>query len=305
MTSSSSLARTDAVIRQASSWGTLLVSGPDRASWLNGLITSDVKALGAGQGTWGLLLNRLGKVQSVVWSLSDGERLWLATAPGTLERVQGELDRMLIMEDAELEPPEIEHTWFSLHGPAALDRARELASVAGGASGTLDWTGLGGAALVVPGAAVEKVRASVDPSAWLDDDAWIRLRLERALPEFGVDYSEQDRPHEAGIERRAISWSKGCYLGQEVVCMQDMRGKVKRSARVLRVEAPADVSWDSMEPLLDAAGQPAGTPTSRAYSELAGAWLVMAPLRLEAAEGSLTLSTGPGTRWQASIAQPV
>lgn len=301
MTSSSSLARSDSVIRQASSWGTLLVSGPDRATWLNGLITSDVKPLGAAEGTWGLLLNRLGKVQSVVWSLSDGERLWLATAPGTLARVQGELDRMLIMEDAELEPPETEHTWLALHGPRAVERASELARAAGGVSGSLDWTGLGGAALVVPSAAVEKVRAE-SGDAWLDDEAWTRLRLERALPEYGIDYGEQDRPHEAGVERRAISWSKGCYLGQEVVCMQDMRGKVKRSARVLSVAAPADVRWASSEPLLDAAGQPAGTPTSRAYSELAGTWLVMAPLRLEAAAGPLTLSTGAGTRWQASLA---
>lgn len=301
MTSPSRLARTDAVIRQASSWGTLLVSGPDRASWLNGLITSDVKPLAAAQGTWGLLLNRLGKVQSVIWSLNDGERLWLATAPGTLERVQGELDRRLIMEDAELEAPETEHAWFALHGPNAVSRATELARVAGGASGSLDWTGLGGAGLVVPGAAAEQVRAA-SAGAWLEDEDWTKLRLERGLPEYGVDYGEQDRPHEAGVERRAISWSKGCYLGQEVVCMQDMRGKVKRSARVLRVEAPPDVRWESSEPLLDAAGQPAGIPTSRAYSELAGAWLVMAPLRLEAAEGSLTLSTGPDTRWQASLA---
>jgi folate-binding protein YgfZ len=301
MTSSSSLARSDSVIHPASAWGTLLVSGPDRATWLNGLITSDVKPLRAAQGTWGLLLSRLGKVQSVIWSLSDGERLWLATAPGTLERVRGELDRMLIMENAELEAPESEHAWFALHGPRSIERAEELARAAGGVAGSLDWTGLGGAALIVPSTAVENVRAA-SAGAWLDDEAWTRLRLERALPEYGVDYGEQDRPHEAGVERRAISWSKGCYLGQEVVCMQDMRGKVKRSARVLRVDAPADVRWEGSEPLLDAAGKAAGTPTSRAYSELAGAWLVMAPLRLEAAEGPLTLSSGRGTRWQASLA---
>jgi folate-binding protein YgfZ len=304
MASLSSLARTDVVVRAAASWGTLVASGPDRGSWLNGLITSDVKELAPGQGAWGLLLNRLGKVQSVIWSLSDGERLWLATAPGTLEGTQGALDRMLIMEDAELEPPEQPWTWFSLHGPSAVARAQDLAREVGGNSGSLDWTGLGGAALVLPtnkAAQIERECAGT----LLGDEAWATLRLERALPEYGVDFGEQDRPHEAGIERRAISWTKGCYLGQEVVCMQDMRGKVKRSARVLRVAAPRDVHWETSEPIVDAAGQPAGTPTSRAYSELAGSWLVMAPLRLDAAEGPMTLSTGPGTRWEASLARLV
>jgi folate-binding protein YgfZ len=300
MTSPSRLARTGVVIRAATSWDTLVVSGPDRGAWLNGLITSDVKALAAGEGSWGLLLNRLGKVQSVLWSVADGERLWLATAPGTLARVHGELERMLIMEDAELERPEGAFAWFALHGPEAAARARALARSAGGVSATLDWTGLGGAALVVPRSAAAAVQSDC-ASLLLDEEAWTALRLERALPEYGVDFGEQDRPHEAGIERRAVDWSKGCYLGQEVVCMQDMRGKVKRSARVLRVAAPRDVRWEAVEPILDAAGQPAGTPTSRAYSELAGAWLVMAPLRLDAAEAAMTLSTGPGTRWEASL----
>jgi folate-binding protein YgfZ len=301
MASLSSLARTAVVVRRASGWDTLLVSGPDRGAWLNGLITSDVKQLGPHQGAWGLLLNRLGKVQSVLWSVSDGEQLWLATAPGTLARVQAELERMLIMEDAELERPEPRGVWFALHGPEAAARARTLADVHGGSWGTLDWTGLGGAALCVPQSAAVALEAE-QAGVLLDDEAWTRLRLERALPEYGIDFGEQDRPHEAGIERRAISWTKGCYLGQEVVCMQDMRGKVKRSARVLSVSAPRDVAWQSPEPILDAAGQPAGTPSSRAYSEIAGAWLVMAQLRLDAAEGALTLSTGPGTRWQASLA---
>ena len=57
---------------------------------------------------------------------------------------------------------------------------------------------------------------------------WQRLRIERAVPAYGTDYDDRDNPHDASLERRAVSWTKGCYLGQEVVCMQDMRGKLKR-----------------------------------------------------------------------------
>jgi tRNA-modifying protein YgfZ len=291
------VARQDAVIRYSPSFGTLLVSGPDRSTWLNGLVTCDVSQLAAGQGSWGLLLNRLGKIQSVLWVLSDGERLRLAAAPGTLERVQGELERMLIMEDAELERSETESVWFALHGPKARERALDLARAVNGVAASIDWTGLGGAALSVPRARAEAI-LELCADSLLDDAAWTELRLERGLPEFGIDFGEQDRPHEAGLERRAISWSKGCYLGQEVVCMQDMRGKVKRSIRVLEVLAPPGTSWGPNQPLLDASGQPAGDVTSRAYSELAQRWLLMAQVRLDAGE-SFTLASAPGTTWQA------
>ncbi|HEY6079381.1 MAG TPA: tRNA-modifying protein YgfZ, partial [Polyangiaceae bacterium] len=54
------------------------------------------------------------------------------------------------------------------------------------------------------------------------------LLAEHGLGSFGVDFDQRDNPHEASLDRVAVSWTKGCYLGQEVVCMQDMRGKVKR-----------------------------------------------------------------------------
>jgi folate-binding protein YgfZ len=239
----------------------------------------------------------LGKIQSVLWVLSDGERLHLAPAPGTLERVHGELERMLIMEDAELERSEAEWAWFELHGPKARERALDLARAVDGVAADIDWTGLGGAALSVPRARTEAI-LELCADSLLDDTAWTELRLERGLPQFGIDFGEQDRPHEAGIERRAISWSKGCYLGQEVVCMQDMRGKVKRSIRVLEVSAPAGTSWAANQSLVDAAGQPAGDVTSRAFSQLAQRWLLMAQVRLDAGD-SFSIASAPGTTWQA------
>jgi len=300
MDSLGTAAREGVVLREANGWGTLVVTGPDRRRWLNGLITSDVASLGPNGGAWGLLLNRLGKIQSELWTIDAPERLLVATAPGTLERVHTELDRMLIMEDAELEPL-AETTWLTLHGPRAVAQATALSAQHGGDFGALDWTGLGGAALSVPSTALTAIR-SEHADVLLDDEAWRRLRLERALPELGVDFGDQDRPHEAALERRAVSWSKGCYLGQEVVCMQDMRGKVKRSVRVLAVEAAPDVAWAEPLTLLDAEGRAAGTPTSRAYSARASAWLFMAQLRLDAADGALWLRSGDDARREARLA---
>jgi folate-binding protein YgfZ len=68
-----------------------------------------------------------------------------------------------------------------------------------------------------------------------DDSELEQYLIQAGVPGFGVDYSASDNPHDASLERRTVDWSKGCYLGQEVVCMQDMRGKVKR--RLVRVVA--------------------------------------------------------------------
>jgi folate-binding protein YgfZ len=280
------LARNGAVVAPAAGWDTLLVTGPERLGWLEGLLTCELKKLTPGAGTWGLALNRQGKIQSAVWVIAGADELWLALAPGTAIAMQAELGRMLIMEDAELSPPAVPQRWFTLHGPGAAELAAGWALEAGGVSASIDFTGLGGAALVVP-ETVEPLILGRSEGRLLDANDWARLRLERGLPEFGTDYDGSDRPHEAALDRRAVSWSKGCYLGQEVVCMQDMRGKVRRSVRVLHVDAPAGASLEPGAAIERPGGEAAGSVTSRAYSARAGGWLVMAKLQLEALQGEL------------------
>jgi tRNA-modifying protein YgfZ len=296
------LARSAAVVAPALGWDTLVVTGPDRLAWLEGLVTCEVKTLTPGAGTWGLALNRQGKIQSALWIVAGPEELWLALAPGTGPAVEHELGRMLIMEDAELSRPATPRRWFSLHGPSAATLAASWARDAGGSSAPIDVTGLGGAVLNVSASDEGLVLARAE-GALLGPNDWTRLRLERGLPEFGVDYDGSDRPHEAALDRRAVNWSKGCYLGQEVVCMQDMRGKVKRSLRVLRVDAPADAPLEAGA-TLRAAAEPRGSVTSCAYSARAEAWLVMAKLQLEALSGELWYEGSAG-RFPARAAEPI
>ena len=300
-------ARTSVAIVPRGDWGTLVVSGPERGSWLEGLVTCQVGKLQPGQGTWGLTLNRQGKIQSVLWVVAAPDQLWLGLAPGTVESVEAELGRMLIMEDAELARPGSPRQWFALHGPLALERADELARQFAGHAGSLDWSGLGGAALLVEQARVPDLMAACQ-SELLSEQGWLQLRLERGLPELGTDFDGRDRPHEAALERRAVNWTKGCYLGQEVVCMQDMRGKVKRSLRLLRIEAPPEVAVEVGWELMDAARASIGTLTSSAFSPLAGAWLALARVELEPlAQHENDLRCGPANdpRWPARPTDPV
>jgi hypothetical protein len=67
------------------------------------------------------------------------------------------------------------------------------------------------------------------------------LRVAAGFPAFGVDYTADDNPHEASLDRRAVSFQKGCYLGQEVVYMQDARGKVKRRVVLVSIESSTPI----------------------------------------------------------------
>lgn len=122
---------------------------------------------------------------------------------------------------------------------------------------------------------------AADETPELSPEAWTLFRIRHGLPWGGVDFDDGERPHEAALERRAVSWSKGCYLGQEVVCMQDMRGKVKRSVRPFSVPAETGPSVDvTSEVVLDA--KPVGRVTSAVYDLRAGRYWVLAQVPLAA-----------------------
>ena len=317
---------------------TLVLSGPVRRDWLNGLLTCDVKALEAGQGAWGLALTKQGKILSDVNVVATSEALYLGVPARAAQVLFETLSQFLIMEDAELAAPSAELAWITLHGPHATALAARLAvlpqSLAGsdhdrherpgatrtsgeagglaggaevtrgdaaglvmtefGAWGAIDWTGLGGAAVVVPRARVPALLAAAPGDGHVVIGAaadWERLRIERAVPVYGTDYDDRDNPHDASLERRAVSWTKGCYLGQEVVCMQDMRGKLKR--RVVTLELEAGTASDAGT-VVDAEGNDVGEVTSRTFSELLGKPLVLARVSAKALEtGRLFIAGRP------------
>lgn len=189
---------------------TLCVRGADRKTWLDGLLTCAVTGVGASVAGYGLLLTKQGKIVTDAFLLDDGAELWVGVAPGHGSAVRELLDRYLVMEDAELEQASGPLSWLV----ATQGSGAELAGLR--ARGALELSTL----------KVELMLSSQAPPGELPDSG--ELLAEHGLGVFGVDFNERDNPHEASLDRIAVSWTKGCYLGQEVVCMQDMRGKVKR-----------------------------------------------------------------------------
>lgn len=256
-----------AVVVPRVGWGTLRVTGPDRVSWLNGIITCHVAEVTETRGAWGLLLSKQGKIEAELQVVADADSLLLGISGGEAHAVQETLERYLVMEDAEIEEVPSAR-WWQLYGPRAVETARGSAagSVAGAlAWGSMSWSARGSAALVgkvEQASAIEEALRAAGASI-TTPEAWEPERVRLGLVSYGIDFGPEDNPHAAGLERRAVSWTKGCYLGQEVVCMQDMRGKVKRRlARLERETAPE--SWLSGEPVHDAAGTEVGQVKSGA-----------------------------------------
>ncbi len=206
----------------------LWARGKDRAAWLNGLVTCDVSKLAPGSAVYGLLLEKKGRIVTdmVVGAAADAFVLVLprATADGTYAT----LDHHLIMEDVELSLDLTARVGFA-HG--------EVPTVPGAAFvGAYPVSAKGGAvdALIVAPESVAPVEQGVS------EEAWEAFRVRRGVPRFGVDFDATHLPQEASLERLAVAFDKGCYLGQEVVYMLENRGKTRQRLVALDIPGVGD-----------------------------------------------------------------
>jgi hypothetical protein len=215
------------------------VSGADRLAWLNGLLTQDVGKLPAGAGAYGLAVTKVGRVLAEVWVISAADRAFVIVARERVEALRQHFEKHLVMEDAEVGPMEPRAVVFA-HGPRALelvDEARALSPAADAAM--IDWTGRRNAAVIL--AADESGAATVSAllakgAVRASDEGFDALRIAWGVPRFGVDYDDETLPQEASMERLAVSFTKGCYLGQETVFRLEKRGHPRRRLAHLRVE---------------------------------------------------------------------
>jgi folate-binding protein YgfZ len=234
------------------------VSGPDRASFLQGLLTNDIGALAAGTGCYAAWLTPQGRLLTDLHVLESGEMILLdvpaAQAGPTLER----LDHFLFSEDVRLADLSGSLGSLWVHGPRA---AAVLERVLGGVEALAGWADyrnaraeFGGQPAVVakvsqlgvpgfvvyvgPARAAALAEALTGAGAVPAGPAALEAaRIEAAYPLTGVDMDENTLPLEAGIEPRAISFTKGCYVGQEVIIrvMHRGHGRVARRLVLLQV----------------------------------------------------------------------
>lgn len=218
---------TEAIVVDRSDRGAVAVTGAETFSFLQSLLSVDVDDLRDGEARHALLLTPQGKLDVDLRVLRVGDDAWLDCEPGYGQRLAASLERFRIRVKAEIVDRTGEWGCVSVRGPGASaavavpDGAR-LVPMEGGfdAVGPRD-------------ALVDTCQRAVGPDVY---DAW---RIEAGIPRQGFELDEKTIPQEAFLERDAVSFTKGCFLGQEVVCRIDTRGHVNRFLRALReIEGP-------------------------------------------------------------------
>src|SRR4051794_13491621 len=281
--------------------GKLALTGPDAKAFLQGQVTNDVEALEPGRGVYAAFLNHKGKMQGDLRILDVGPptpELWLDTERETLQPLFTMIHRYKLGSDFELHKRTVQQGLLSLVGPTARDvaGAADLPDAEhANAHAEIDGTPV---LLVATDVGVDLV-CDADRTAGLaaalrergaqdvGEDAAEALRVQRGRPRYGIDIDDTTIPQEAGLNERAVSFTKGCYVGQETVARLHYRGKPNRHLRGLRLSAPAERGAE-----LRLGEKVVGTVGTVATSDVLGR-IALAVVRREAAPGDM-LAVGDG-----------
>jgi len=265
------------------------VRGEDRFRWLSGMVTNTVNDLESNSGAWNLVLNAQGRIQGDLHVWRDGDALDLEIAADQYHRLLAHFDRFIIMDDVELIPLSLVQneastgeTALGLTGPQAAGLLARLglpALVEPMTGARAAWNGsqilvLRAYGLLVPHYELwlpanqisalwqALVEAGATPVGAASLEAF---RIAEAIPAYAIDIAERDLAQETS-QMRALNFSKGCYLGQEIVERIRSRGSVHRHLRPLELFGPLPPAGAE---LTTASGASAGQITSAAELPLA------------------------------------
>jgi folate-binding protein YgfZ len=293
--------------------------GEDRFRWLSGMVTNTVNDIPENGGAWNLVLNAQGRILGDLTVWRDGESLELEIAADQFEKLLSHFDRFIIMDDVELVPHDVAaETAVGLTGPKASEVLARMGLPAPAGEmtslrvewngfnliirriyGTLAqhfeiWTPLAGLTLLWR--ALSTAGAIPVGAASLE-----AFRIAEGIPTYGIDIVERDLPQETS-QMRALHFSKGCYLGQEIVERIRSRGSVHRHLRQLELDGPLPDSGSEL--LLD--GTAVGHITSSAELPLQSGLrrFALAVIRSEAEAKNQSLSYGAGSGTATILTQP-
>ncbi|HEX5899986.1 MAG TPA: folate-binding protein [Solirubrobacteraceae bacterium] len=224
--------------------GKLALTGPQAKELLSGQVTNDIEALGPGAGCYAALLTNKGKMVADLRVLDTADELWLDTERVALQALFDTLRRGAVGWDAELHKRTLQQALLSLVGPHAAQAAgAELGPEHANRHAQLGGAGVllvatdAGIDVVCAAEDADRVRAALDVPAVPEAAAEV-LRVESGRPRYGLDLDDATIPQEAGLNERAVSFTKGCYVGQETVARLHYKGKPNRHLRGLRLSAP-------------------------------------------------------------------
>ena len=223
--------------------GKLALTGAEAKDFLQGQVTNDILGLTPGRGCYAAFLTHKGKMLGDMRVFDLGEELLLDCERVALQELFNMIRRYKLGRDLELHKRTLELGLLSVIGPDAPDLAgpdeHDNARVTlGGADAVAVRTDVG-IDVFVPAAEKAAVRAALEFPDATEAEAEI-VRVEHGRPRYGVDLDDTVIPQEAGLNARAVSFTKGCYVGQETVARLYYRGKPNRRLLGLRLSEPVE-----------------------------------------------------------------
>lgn len=294
------------------SWaGRLELRGRDRNRFLNGLVTTNVKDLGAGSGVYGFLLNKQGRLLADVYVTALEDRLWLELPAGVVDEVRRHIESYKVIDDVEIAPLG-DMALIGVLGPGAaalLGPAAEALALDRTARVNLDGCevqlthrrvfGVDGFVFWIVSALAEDVVAGLIERGAHDADltALDARRIELGIGRYGVDFDDETIANETGLVKEAIDFTKGCYLGQEIVARIFYKGKPSQPVSALEVRgrssapalpAPIHMRRD------DGSLESCGTLTSVTAGAEPGSWLAIGNIARRALDEGASLELDGG-----------
>lgn len=284
--------------------GRVCLVGPDAERFLNGQVTNDVKVLRPGEGCYAALVNARARMESDVNVYRLAGEFLLDFEPGLTAAVTQRFERFIIADDVRVVDVAPHYGLLSVQGPRALEAvaalnldepppARPFDSMAARhpAFGEVyvmnqPRVSLPGFDLFMPVTAQGALAAALVKAVtglggrlagW---EALELARIEAGLPRFGQDMDSTHLAPEAGLETRAISYTKGCYIGQEIIARLRTYGQVTRALRGLRLD-PSLPALPARGDKLVCEGKEVGSITSAAWSARAGGPIALGYARRE------------------------
>jgi folate-binding protein YgfZ len=226
--------------------GKLAMTGPAAKEFLQGQVTNDIEALTPGAGCYAAFLTPKGKMLGDLRVLDAGHELLLDCERIALQELFNMIRRFSIGFDVELHKRTLECGLLSVIADAPpvapelpeAEHSHVLVTI-GSVSARAIRTDVG-VDLLCDAGAVEALKDALGLPTLTDDEAEL-VRIERGRPRYGVDVDDTVIPQEAGLNDRAVSFTKGCYVGQETVARLFYRGKPNRFLRGLRLSGPTSV----------------------------------------------------------------
>ncbi len=292
----------DALRRGAGFWdvserGRIVARGRDRARLLHNLSSNEVKKLTPGSGCYAFLLSPQGRIQADLQLLCFADHFLIETEPDLREKVFAHIRRYIIADQVELEDVTAQTVEVALEGPgSAVILAALGAPVPGDPYAHLPWGEATIASMSISGqpgfrifggaGIADKLRAAGAKPVSAEDVR--QVRVENGKPRYGEDMNEKSLPQETQ-QMHAVSFTKGCYLGQEIVERIRAQGHVNKKLVRLEIDAREAPSAGSK---LTANGSEVGEITSSVYSPGSGKVIALAYVRTPNAAPATELHAG-------------